>query len=105
MTVDERRRILSEAGKLGAAALHMGTTPEERRKRTEPARLARAAKRGPRKPGMAEKIAEAERLLPTLPASERERQAAWIEQAKVALANLEEQQKKRDELRVLAEAS
>ncbi len=101
MTDEERRRIFSEAGKLGAASLHLGTTPEERRERTAAARAARAAKRGPRKPTMAERIAEAEALLPSLPPAERERQAVWVEQAKAALAELDEHRKKK----VLAEAS
>ncbi len=101
MTPEDRRRVFSEAGKLGAAVLHLGTTLDQRRERTAAARAARAAKRGPAKPTMAQRIAEAEALLPTLPPEERERQTAWVEQAKAALAELEEHRKKK----VLAEAS
>ncbi len=89
-----------QRAKLGALALHLGSTLDERRERTAAARAARAAKR-PRKPTMAERIAEAEAQLPTLPPAERARQTVWVEQAKAALAELEEHRKKK----VLAEAS
>jgi hypothetical protein len=88
VTTEERRRILSEAGKLGAAVLHLGTTLDERRDRTAAARAARAAKRSPRKPTLAEKIAAVEATLPGLDANERARQEAWIAAAKELSASL-----------------
>ncbi len=78
MTTEDRRRILSEAGKLGAAVLHLGTTLDERRDRTAAARAARAANRGAHKPTLAERVAAVEATLPNLDPDERARQEAWI---------------------------
>lgn len=90
MTTEERRRILSEAGKLGAAVLHLGTTLDERRDRTAAARAARAAKRSPEKPSLAEKIAAVEATLADLDPDERARQEAWIAAVKELSPSLAE---------------
>lgn len=92
MTTPAEHARLAKMAPLGALALHIGSTLEERRERTAAARAARAANRPPakpRKPSMADRIAAAEAALPNLPADERARQEAWIEQAKAALRNLE----------------
>jgi hypothetical protein len=92
MTSPDRTAHMARIAPLGALAAHLGTTPEQRRARTAAARAARAAKRGPAKPPkptMADKIAAAEAALAEMPADERARQEAWIEQAKAALRSLE----------------
>lgn len=75
-----------QRAKLGALALHLGSTLEERRERTAAARAARAAKKKPAGPTMAERIAAAEALLPDLDPDERARQEAWITEARAMSA-------------------
>jgi hypothetical protein len=90
-TVDEsKREHLAKIARLGAVASHLGTTVEERRERTAAARAALAAKRKPRKPTLAEKIAAVEATLPGLDLDERVRQEAWIAAAKELSAGLAE---------------
>ncbi len=90
-TVDEaRREHMARIAPLGAIASHIGTTFEERRERTAAARAALAAKRKPRKPTLAEKIAAVEATLAELDPAERERQEAWIAAAKELSAGLAE---------------
>ncbi len=89
--VDEDLRAhLARIAPLGAIASHLGTTLEERRERTAAARAALAAKRKPRKPTLAEKIAAVEATLPGLDPEERARQEAWIAAARELSAGLAE---------------
>ncbi len=85
---EARRAHLASIARLGAISLHMGSTLDERRARTAAAREARAARRGPRKPTLAEKIAVAKEALPTLDPEERARQEAWIAEAEQISAGL-----------------
>lgn len=85
---DAQRAHLARIARLGAISSHLGTTLDERRERTAAARAALAAKRGPRKPTLAEKIAAAEAALPGLDPDERARQEAWIADARAMSAAL-----------------
>lgn len=91
VTVDDAKRAhLARIARLGAMSSHLGTTLEQRRERTAAARAALAAKRGPRKPTLAEKIAAAEAALPDLDPEERARQEAWIAEVRAMSAALAE---------------
>lgn len=85
---EARRAHLASIARLGAISLHLGSTLEERRARTAAAREALAAKRGPRKPTLAERIAAAKEALPTLDPDERARQEAWIAEVEQISAGL-----------------
>lgn len=86
--------IFSEAGRLGALVLHLGTTLDERRARTAPARAALAAarerRRGATNPTLADRIAAVEAALPAMEPDERARQTEWVATARRSLSRLTE---------------
>lgn len=101
MSNGNRDQIFAAAGRLGALALHAGTTLEQRRARTAAAREASiasraAAKRQTRKPTMTERIAAAEAALPSMDPIERARQTAWIAEARQTILELDELRRERE---------
>ncbi len=87
---------ISQFASDGALALHLGSSPDERRARTAAAREASIISRRNRarrsKPTMADRIAAAEAALPSLDPDERARQQRWIDQAKENLNRRDDDQ-------------
>ncbi len=94
-----RSKVLSEAGRLGAIVRDLGSTLDERRARTAPAREAAAAARARRRAAseteattgkLAARIAAVEAALPTMPADEQARQRRLIDALRATHARLHE---------------
>ncbi len=95
----DRTIPISEHARSGGLALALAETPEQRRVRTAPARVAsinsRAAKAG--RPGMLERIAIAEAALDSIAdPDERARKVEWIARAHADLARVDELRRQRE---------
>ncbi len=101
MADPRRTALLSEAGARGAKVRLLGTNPDDRRALTaaaSAARSAQAAERNKNRRTLAQRIADVEAALPTMPAEERARQELW-------LAEIREHGERITELRQSAQAA